>query len=86
MLPNTSGFHQIEFETFSLKGTYSQEILGYFLESKPLMNTSDPVTSYLDNRNFIISKPGPKIQLNVEVILRNFSFHSLSGNSNSASN
>ena len=79
ILPNTSGYHEIEFETWSLKGNVTQETLGFFLGSKPLMNTSDPVSSDLDNRKQIISKPGPTVHLNVEVILRNFTFHSLSG-------
>lgn len=79
ILPNTSGYHEIEFETWSLKGNVTQETLCFFMGSKPLMNTSDPVNSNLDKRKAIISKPGPKVHLTVEVILRNFSFHSLSG-------
>jgi hypothetical protein len=43
------------------------------------MNSSDPVSSDLDNRKQLITKPGPKIHINVEVILRNFTFHSISG-------
>ena len=70
---------EIEFETWCLKGNVTQETLGFFMGSKPLMNTSDPVTSDLDNRKQIISKPGPTVHLNVEVLLRNFTFHSLSG-------
>ena len=79
ILPNTNGYHEIEFETWCLKGNVTQETLGFFMGSKPLMNTSDPVTSDLDNRKQIISKPGPTVHLNVEVLLRNFTFHSLSG-------
>ena len=79
VLPNTAGFHEIEFETWCLKGDLSCETLGFFMGTKPLMNTSDPVNSNLDNRKCIISKPGPKIKINCEVILRNFTFHCLSG-------
>lgn len=47
-----------------------------------MMNTSDPVSSSLDQRRYLISKPGPVIHLNVDVILRNFSFNSISGKNN----
>ncbi len=47
-----------------------------------MMNCSDPVASDLDNRRVLITKPGPTIHLNVEVILRTFSFHSISGKIN----
>ena len=43
------------------------------------MNSSDPVSSNLENRKFLITKPGPKIHLGVEVILRNFALNSVSG-------
>jgi hypothetical protein len=46
------------------------------------MNSSDPVASNLENRKHLITKPGPLIHLCVEVILRNFSFHSISGKLN----
>ena len=49
------------------------------MSSKPKMNTSDPVTNNLDKRKYLIIKPSPKVFITVEVILRNFSFHSLSG-------
>jgi hypothetical protein len=51
----------------------------FFLESKPMMNTSDALDANLENRSNIISKPGPKIHLTCEVITRNFEFHSISG-------
>ena len=79
ILPNTSGYHEITFETFCLKGNLINETLGFFMDSKPKMNTSDPVTSNLDKRKYLITKPGPKVSITVEVILRNFTFHSLSG-------
>ena len=44
-----------------------------------MMNSSDPVSSNLENRKVLITKPGPTIHVNVEVILRNFTFHSISG-------
>jgi hypothetical protein len=43
------------------------------------MNSNDPVSSNLDNRKYLITKPGPKIHIGVEVILRNFAFHSVTG-------
>ena len=49
------------------------------IDTKPMMNSADPVSSNLDNRRALITKPGPKIHLSVEVILRNFTFHSISG-------
>ena len=49
------------------------------MSSKPKMNTSDPVTNNLDKRKYLIIKPSPKVYITVEVILRNFTFHSLSG-------
>ena len=30
-LPNTAGFHEIEFDSWMLKGTLQQETLGFFL-------------------------------------------------------
>jgi hypothetical protein len=44
-----------------------------------MMNSSDPISSNLENRKNLITKPGPTIHLNLEVILRNFGFHSISG-------
>ena len=44
-----------------------------------MMNTSDPVSASLDQRKYLITKPGPAIHLNVDVILRNFTFNSISG-------
>ena len=79
ILPNTNGYHEIEFQTWCLRGSSENEKLGFYMGSKPLMNTSDPVSSNLDKRKWLISKPGPKIHLTFEVILRNFTFHSLSG-------
>ncbi len=78
-LPNICGYHEITFNTWSLQGSLSQETLSFFMDSKPMMNSSDPVSSSLDNRKFLMTKPGPIIHINVEVILRNFSFHSISG-------
>jgi len=78
-LPNSAGYHEIEFDTWMLKGTLQQETLGFFLDTNPKMNIADPVSSNLEYRKFLITKPGPKIHLQVEVLLRNFSFHSISG-------
>jgi hypothetical protein len=104
VLPNSSGFHEITFNTWILQGNLQQETLGFFLsilyyflislfiseknyllfylDSKPMMNTSDPVSASLDQRKYLITKPGPAIHLNVDVILRNFTFNSISGKKN----
>ena len=79
MLPNTKGYHEIEFQTWCLKGALSDETMWFFLESKPMMNTSDALDPDLNMRSNIISKPGPKVHISCEVITRNFEFHSISG-------
>ena len=79
VLPNTKGYHEIEFPTWCLKGSLSDEAMWFFLESKPMMNTSDAMDPDLDKRSNIISKPGPKLHISCEVITRNFEFHSISG-------
>ena len=78
VLPNTQGYSEIEFQTFSLKGNLKDETLWFFMDSKPLMNVSDPLDANLNKRKNIISKPGPKVLLSCEVITRNFGFHSIS--------
>ena len=79
ILPNTKGYHKLEFQTWCLKGSLTDEAMWFFLNSKPIMNTSDPLDPNLNIRDNIISKPGPKILISCEVILRNFGFHSISG-------
>ena len=79
ILPNTSGYHEIEFQTWCLKGSLTDEAMWFFLESKPIMNTSDALDPHLNIRENIISKPGPKLLISCEVITRNFGFHSISG-------
>lgn len=79
ILPNLKGYHVIEIQTWCLKGALTDEAMWFFLESKPIMNTKDPLNGDLSNRKNIISKPGPKVKISCEVIPRNFGFHSLSG-------
>ncbi len=38
------------------------------MNSKPKMNTSDPVTNNLDKRKYLIIKPSPKVYITVKVI------------------
>ena len=78
-LPNNSGYHQVSLNTWILHGNLNQETLSYFLSTKPMMNTSDPVSSNLENRKLLITKPGPTLHISFEVILRNFSYHNISG-------
>ena len=82
VLPNSQGYSEIEFQTWCLKGSLTNEILWFFMDSKPLMNASDPLDANLLKRKNIISKPGPKVLLSCEVITRNFGFHSISVSSN----
>lgn len=77
-LPNTTGYHEISFHTWSLQGNLLQETLSFFMDSKPMMNTSDPVSANLENRKSLITKPGPVVHMYCEVITRNFTFHSIS--------
>ena len=79
LLPNTSGYHEIEFDTWQLGENIYNETLSFFMESKPNLSGMDPVNSDLSDRVNIVAKPGPKVHINVEVILRNFSFQVLSG-------
>lgn len=78
-LPNTKGYHELEFQTFCLKFSVADEALWCQLNSKPLISMSDPMDPNLIKRNFLLSKPGPKVKVTCEVILRNFTFHALSG-------
>ena len=71
-LPNKSGYHEIEFYSWTLHGDKATEIESYFLDSKPMLRNMDPVEKNLDLREWLTTKPGPKIHLNVEVLLKNF--------------
>lgn len=79
VLPNEAGFHKCEFNTWILQGDLKTETLGYFLETKPKMNSTDPVSVNLHERKELVTKPGPKIHFNVEILLKSFFFHSVSG-------
>lgn len=78
-LPNTQGYHEFKFNTWMLQGDLKSEILSYYLNTKPKMNTIDPVASTLKDREEILSKPGPVIHMYCEVLLKNFNFHSITG-------
>ena len=78
-LPNTAGFHEIEFNSWILMGNLKTETLGFYLDTKPKMNTSDPISINLNDRKELLTKPGPTVHVNCEVILKNFYFHSISG-------
>lgn len=79
VLPNLKGYHTFDVQTWCLKGGMTNEAMWFFLESKPLMNSKDPMTGDLSDRSGIVSKPGPIVKISCEVIPRNFTFHSLSG-------
>ena len=70
-LPITPGFHECSCDTWSLHGNRKQETFSYFLDSKPIMSNNDPVTKKPNYREFLVTKPGPRIHVNVEVMLKN---------------
>ena len=78
-LPNTQGYHEFEFNTWILQGNLKTEILGYYLNTKPKMNSSDPISVNLSERKELLTKPGPIIHISCDVIMRNFCFNSISG-------
>ena len=82
ILPNTSGHHEISFNTWILQGDLKSEILSYYINTKPKMNTVDPVSNNLSERKEILSRPGPVVHVSCDVLLRNFSFHSITGQLN----
>lgn len=71
-LPSEPGYHECSFDTWSLHGNVWQETLSYFLDSKPMMSNSESISHDLDLRNWLITKPGPKVHLGVEVLMKNF--------------
>jgi hypothetical protein len=44
-----------------------------------MMNSSDPVSSNLENRKLLITKPGPILHLSFEVLFKHFLYHHLTG-------
>ena len=36
------------------------------------MTSNDPITKKPEYREFLVTKPGPKVHVNVEVLLKNF--------------
>ncbi len=78
-LPNTSGYHELDFNTWTLQGNLKNEIIGFFMNSKPKMNTVDPLSLNLNERKELLSKPGPTVHITCEVLLKNFYFHSITG-------
>ena len=71
-LPITPGYHECHCDTWLLHGNRGQETFSYFLDSKPIMSNNDPVTKKPNYREFLVTKPGPRIHVNVEVMLKNF--------------
>ena len=68
----TEGFHKYSCNTWPLHGNRKQETFSYFLDSKPIKSNNDPVTQKPHYREFLVTKPGPRIHINVEVMLKNF--------------
>lgn len=85
-LPNTKGFHEVSFNTWILRGNLKTEILSYYLNTKPKMNTSDPISLNLKDRKDLFTKPGPIVHVNCEVMMRNFYFNSITGQLNIGNN
>lgn len=71
-LPNSPGYHECTFDTWALHGNRRQETFTYYLDAKPIMTSNDPITRKTEYREFLVTKPGPKIHVNVEVLLKNF--------------
>lgn len=71
-LPNTSGYHNFSFDTWTIHGKRDEETLTYFLDSKPSVNSNSIVAEKLDLRSLIVTKPGPKVHICCEVLMRNF--------------
>ena len=71
-MPITPGYHECTCDTWSLHGSRKQETFSYFLDSKPIMNNNDPVSKKPNYREFLVTKPGPKIHINIEVMMKNF--------------
>ena len=71
-MPITPGYHECTCDTWSLHGSRHQETFSYFLDSKPNMRNDDPVTKKPNFREFLVTKPGPKIHINIEVMMKNF--------------
>ena len=71
-LPVTPGFHECSCDTWSLHGNRKQETFSYFLDSKPIMSNNEPITKKPNFREYLVTKPGPRIHVNVEVMLKNF--------------
>ena len=71
-LPTTKGFHKVSFDTWVLHGDSEKETFSYFLDSKPTMSNSGPIFRKPELRNKFITKTGPKIHLEIEVLLKNF--------------
>ena len=71
-LPVTPGFHECSCDTWSLHGNRRQETFSYFLDSKPIMSNNEPITKKPNFREYLVTKPGPRIHVNVEVMLKNF--------------
>ena len=71
-LPSAPGFHEINFSTWSIHGNLDRELLGFFLDSKPIMSTLEPISKNTKKRMSLITKPGPVVSVEVEVIFKNF--------------
>ena len=48
------------------------EIIEKKLYSKPMMNNCEGISRDLDLRSWLITKPGPKVHIGMEVLMRNF--------------
>ena len=53
-------------------GAENKKLFHIFLDSKPIMNNNDPVSKKPNYREFLVTKPGPKIHINIEVMMKNF--------------
>lgn len=72
-LPSSPGYHELKFHTWSIHGNLKRELLGFFLDSKPVMSSAAPISKEASIRENLLTKPGPEITVAVEVVMRGFS-------------
>lgn len=77
ILPSSPGYHEINFDTWCIHGNLSRELLGFFLDSKPIMSTSAPIAKNIEKRKSLITKPGPVVSVGIEVVTKNFGVENL---------
>lgn len=76
--PKTSGFSEIECQTWTPYGDWKFGALSFYLDSTPRLNNLTIMSRDLEKRKKIFSQPAGKVLLEVETIRKNFSVLNLS--------